>query len=874
MARRRSRAYHSAVLVSDAPLNAHRNALVGIAVVLLLAPAGSARADWYAEGVRVAVGDGAQTDAVVATDGAGGAFIAWQDGRSGTTTIWAQHLTANGSTASGWPIEGIRVSTSYDVDPVIVSDGRGGAFVAATNGGSIGLWHLSSGPPSGAIATLARIEPRTALPADVQKTVPTVLPVLLPDGDGGVFLAWEGGYLSERIEVRHFTEGGQSVPPGSLLGYGYAPTICSDGAGGLFVTNTNLGLTVQHIAVSPDSVVTAWPSWVPVTSPHGYQDAPGIVSDNAGGALVFWQDPRVAGQEQVYAQRLTESGAVAEGWPADGLPICTFPTDAGLTRYSASSRSQRYSVVATDGAGGAFVAWRDQRADLGDVYLQHVLPDGSLAAGWTANGVAVCRTAGIQQAPCVAGDGTGGAFVCWQDQRSSASGVFVQHVLASGSADPAWPSDGAPACADPSNRFLPRLIATPGQGPLLAWQDSRLPSSAIFATRLQTDGSLAPVGPCYVQVSVVSAVADSGTIHIVWQLAHADTETVTLYCRQVDGPWTPIERRYPDASGRIDYADREGLEGCRYGYALGIGPCGAPEQMLGVLWIDVPIGHGFPSLTALPRQTLLDGGPLRLTWEVPGAEGLQAIVSSRDSCSSWANVDTLTVPESGEVVYDEAALFDGHSKSYRLQIHACGKDNVLPEWWVTVPAQGFIPTDAALVRATADAEGAHLAWQMRSGPPSRAHIYRRSSSSWWSLVRDDPVVAGETIAFADGAVHPATRYEYCIGIASCGAEPIFGEVVIHTPAILHAPVALALRGGWPNPSRAGLVVSFSLTSAEPARLEVFDTAGRLVTTHSVGDLGPGDHTLALEASPRKAGVYVVRLSQSGRSVSTRVTLLR
>ena len=860
-------------------MNSRPIAPLWIAVAVCLATASSVRADWHAEGVRVATGEGAQSGAVLASDGAGGAFIAWQDNRSGANAIFAQHLTGNGTPASGWPVAGIPLAGSGQVDPVIVSDGRGGAFVAATNGGSIGLWHLPNGVPLETLAPLARPGPvSSARPSDTEKTSPTVLPVLLPDETGGVFLAWEdGGRLSEYVDVEHFTADGQVAPPWPAtvsLGYGHAPTMCSDAAGGIFVATP--GIVVQHVAVRSNSVVETWPSWVSATPlPHGIQNAPGVVPDGEGGALVFWQDSRQAGREQVFAQRLTGSGTLAAGWPADGLPICGYATDAGLTRSSASFRTQRYSLVAADGAGGAFVAWRDLRSDGGDVYLQHVLPDGSPAAGWTANGVPVCRASGVQTAPSIAPDGSGGAFVSWQDQRSATTQVFLQHILAMGTADPTWPSDGAPACNDPAARFLPRLIASSTEGPLLAWQDSRLLQSAIYATRLRADGSLSPVGPCYVGVSLTTATADSGTIHIVWQLSHADTTTATLYCRQVDGPWTPITRRSPDASGRIDYADREGLAGCRYEYALGLATCGGPEQMLGVLWIDVPEGHGFPSLLAEPTVTMGDGGPLRLTWQLPGAEGLTAIVSRRDSCTQWTNVDTLTLGESSEIVYEEHALFEGHSADYRLQIHACGRDNLLTESWVTVPTgHGFTPTEAMLSRAVADAAGVHLAWQMQSGPPSRAKIYRRTTSSWWSQVREYPMVAGETIEFVDLAVRPATRYEYCLGLSSCGAEPIFGNALVNTPAAIHTPVALALQGARPNPSRSGFTVSFALASSEPAQLDVFDAGGRRVTSTAVGDLGPGDHALTLNSAKLESGVYVIRLTQAGHTLRTRATFIR
>jgi hypothetical protein len=75
-----------------------------------------------------------------------------------------------------------------------------------------------------------------------------------------------------------------------------------------------------------------------------------------------------------------------------------------------------------------------------------------------------------------------------------------------------------------------------------------------------------------------------------------------------------------------------------------------------------------------------------------------------------------------------------------------------------------------------------------------------------------------------------------------------------------------------NPVSGPFVVGFSLASAATARLEVFDVTGRTAAAREIGGLGAGRQSLSLGILP--AGVYVVRLSQSGRSVSARVAVIR
>ena len=90
-----------------------------------------------------------------------------------------------------------------------------------------------------------------------------------------------------------------------------------------------------------------------------------------------------------------------------------------------------------------------------------------------------------------------------------------------------------------------------------------------------------------------------------------------------------------------------------------------------------------------------------------------------------------------------------------------------------------------------------------------------------------------------------------------------------------AEPALALHGVRPNPARAGLAVSFTLASARAATLELFDLAGRRLRSVAVGPLGPGPHMLDLERGARLApGVYLVRLTQGGRSEMARGVVLR
>ncbi len=80
----------------------------------------------------------------------------------------------------------------------------------------------------------------------------------------------------------------------------------------------------------------------------------------------------------------------------------------------------------------------------------------------------------------------------------------------------------------------------------------------------------------------------------------------------------------------------------------------------------------------------------------------------------------------------------------------------------------------------------------------------------------------------------------------------------------------------PNPSRGGsATVIFTLSSGQPATLELFDLAGRQVDTREVGALGAGVHRATFGAGRQlAAGVYYAKLSAGNDVRTTRVAILR
>ena len=151
---------------------------------------------------------------------------------------------------------------------------------------------------------------------------------------------------------------------------------------------------------------------------------------------------------------ITVTGIAALGgviWQQDGVLVNTATDQCNNPK------------LASDGAGGAIVAWQDGRDYTGtkdNIYVQRVRSNGTMA--WTANGVGLCEAANNQEDPQIISDGAGGAIIAWEDYRSGANDdVYAQRVSADGTA--AWATDGVTVSAAHNSQYDPQ-IASDGSG--------------------------------------------------------------------------------------------------------------------------------------------------------------------------------------------------------------------------------------------------------------------------------------------------------------------------------------------------------------------------------------------------------------------------
>ena len=249
-----------------------------------------------------------------------------------------------------------------------------------------------------------------------------------------------------------------------------APKTVSDGAGGAIIVWEDNRIATHVYAQRVDAMGN--PLWAPdgviISTPSGIS-APQLTSDGSGGAIITWG--RNTGD--VYAQRINSTGVVQ--WTAAGVSI------------SSATGVQQVPTITSDTAGGAIITWQDFRSGVEyDIYAQRVNASGVVQ--WTTDGVAVCTAAFSQQSPQIAADGSGGAVMTWADGRTgSSSDIYVQRVNASGVMQ--WTANGVALCTAADFQSDPSIVSDGGGGAIVAWEDSRNLNWDIFVRRVSSGGT-------------------------------------------------------------------------------------------------------------------------------------------------------------------------------------------------------------------------------------------------------------------------------------------------------------------------------------------------------------------------------------------------
>ena len=434
---------------------------------------------WDPYGVAVCGAGGNQMNPKAVSDGDGGAVILWQDNRNPLSSIYGRRVNKDGKAL--WAPDG----------KTICNDGSGGEFpqiAASGNGTFTAVWQDRR---NGGLDVYAQELDGSGAISWIKNGTNIVLgfgavtqqkPQMTKSGTEEYIIVWEdyrNGYsnlyaqkINNKGKVLWNAEGKRvCVCECNQMN----PVLVSDDNGGAIIAwedsrvASNTNILVQRLDGRGNALWNE--EGVVICKASGDKLNPKITYDGKGGAIIAWQDSRRGGEMyDVYAQRIDKSGASL--WRMDGVDLSSSPSiQVGLK-------------MAHDGESGAIVTWVEYKKNLNipDIYAQRVSSTGTIL--WDMAGCPVCRAPETQRNPEVAVNGE--IIITWEDSGSGNYDIYAQKISKDGTV--AWQSDGIAVCTAPYTQHEPKLVLNGDGGATITWEDYRKANWDIYAQRIDNDG--------------------------------------------------------------------------------------------------------------------------------------------------------------------------------------------------------------------------------------------------------------------------------------------------------------------------------------------------------------------------------------------------
>jgi hypothetical protein len=363
---------------------------------------------WQTGGVCVCDEPGDQIKPQIAPDGSGGAIITWEDYRNGNPDIFAQRVDAAGNvrwTAGGVGICVIGVDYRlYQYDPKIASDGAGGAII---------VWDDENKPPTDPPTNypdydyniyVQRIDSTgAALWGDAGKAITShwvdcfIDSRIVSDGSGGAFISYVRYYphepLGDKLYVVRLDSTGAVTWSNKVYDdflRARHEYLSRDGSGGLIIVfNCSSIATIQRLDEAgnsywePGGLLLRANSYFPLAVPDGSGGA--IVSWNGGGVqrvdsagTCLWNDKSFSSSGRPGGMIPYGNGSSVVIW-SEGMVKAQMLNEFGDRNWSPSGvllspngSNQHDPGIILDDAGGAIAAWQDGRSGVSQIYVTRI----------------------------------------------------------------------------------------------------------------------------------------------------------------------------------------------------------------------------------------------------------------------------------------------------------------------------------------------------------------------------------------------------------------------------------------------------------------------------------------------------------------------
>jgi hypothetical protein len=457
-----------------------------IFITVLLFTAVRAQFDWQDNGLPLR--QGVHIEWQRSADSVDGELIfVWSDTRDGDKDVFIQKINVDGEKLWGENGATVVATPGRQEDPMVISDGAGGAFVVWIDyryepyyGDIFGQYVNSNGEV---------MWDETGVPLSIAFGRQDALNVC-PDGNGGAFVIWNDQSIAQYGHTygTHLTTiQSEIIAPETgvpiLEGPGSRSSVSIETGGVGFATLVfeqrneieERDIYSQRIDSACNTIWSASDeNGVVICSADGDQFKAKVNDITSSVSAVVWEDRRNGeASKDIYFQFIDEDGNVL--LQNDGIVICDDPGNQNNPRVKAEN-------------GDAFVVWEDFRNNIndGDIFTQKITLDGT--AQWDSNGLEICSATGKQTATRLTTDNFGGVYIVWQDERFSPApeiDIFTQHINSDGLIS--FEPDGLPICILDRKQESPIILPDSVNGAFVMWADYRTGGIGIYVQRVMPD---------------------------------------------------------------------------------------------------------------------------------------------------------------------------------------------------------------------------------------------------------------------------------------------------------------------------------------------------------------------------------------------------
>ncbi|HZH65781.1 MAG TPA: hypothetical protein VEY10_12885, partial [Flavisolibacter sp.] len=453
------------------------------------------------------------------------------------------------------------------------------------------------------------------------------------------------------------------------------------------------------------------------------------------------------------------------GNPLVGTPVVT----------TSPTTSKTDNVAATDGAGGMFTAWIDNRnATVPAIYIQRILADGTLKF---VSEVVVSNASGAsssnKQNLAIIADGAGGAICVWQDARNRTStpalnndDIYGQRIDANGNV--LWTVNGVRlTVADNtvSNKIAPAIELVNNTEAIIVYRDNRVAADVdLYAQKIlisngapQWAAEVAIHGsqPNTQQAQVVTKDGTGG-LFVVWEDPRVSTTDRNIYAQRIDNTGALLwgaagllvcNAVFNQLTPQLTSDGAGGIAITWTDQRLGSGDGNIFAQRLSAtgaeIWATNGVAVATPPLVQSNPYIISSGSDFIVAWNDQRVTGNRDIyaqkIAAADGSTLWATVNGVAItnatgnqpssagnnvllPDGSNgavIIWDDARNTSSNQDIYAQRINTSGVVQWTPDG---VPVSTATNNQSSPVAINSIGERVIVAWRdSRSGPTTTTY---------------------------------------------------------------------------------------------------------------------------------------------------------